>query len=114
MAAYIYDLAQLIHQQNLAPVTIVRIRSAATSACATRYPSPTRCASCAIEGLGPVAQVIAERGQKSMMRAHDSDWIDEQRKLSGRLPRRYPTIEDAFKRMQEEKQSICPPRRRVI
>jgi len=30
------------------------------------------------------------------------EWVDEQRKLSGRLPRRYPTIEDAFKRMQEE------------
>ena len=30
------------------------------------------------------------------------DWVDEQRKLSGRLPRRYPTIEDAFKRMQDE------------
>jgi pimeloyl-ACP methyl ester carboxylesterase len=30
------------------------------------------------------------------------EWIREQRMLSGRLPRRYASIEDAFKRMQEE------------
>ncbi|WP_204271664.1 hypothetical protein, partial [Escherichia coli] len=59
----------------------------------------------AIEGLGPSPKVIAERGRKAMderMR----DWVEEQRKLSGRLPRRYPTIEDAFKRMQEENKHL--------
>ena len=30
------------------------------------------------------------------------EWIDEQRSLSGRLPRRYASIEDALRRMQEE------------
>jgi len=30
------------------------------------------------------------------------EWIREQRMLSGRLPRRYASIEDAFRRMQEE------------
>jgi pimeloyl-ACP methyl ester carboxylesterase len=30
------------------------------------------------------------------------EWIREQRTLSGRLPRRYASIEDAFHRMQEE------------
>ena len=30
------------------------------------------------------------------------DWIDEQRSLSGRLPRRYASIEDALRRMQAE------------
>ena len=30
------------------------------------------------------------------------EWIDAQRSLSGRLPRRYASIEDALRRMQEE------------
>ena len=30
------------------------------------------------------------------------EWIREQRMLAGRLPRRYASIEDAFRRMQEE------------
>ena len=30
------------------------------------------------------------------------EWIREQRGLAGRLPRRYASIEDAFRRMQEE------------
>ena len=30
------------------------------------------------------------------------EWIREQRSLAGRLPRRYASIEDAFRRMQEE------------
>ena len=55
----------------------------------------------AIEGLGPSPKMIAERGNKPMTDRMTA-WIDEQRKLAGRLPRRYPTIEDAFKRMQEE------------
>jgi len=36
------------------------------------------------------------------------DWIAEQRALSGRMPRRYASIEDAFKRMQEENQHLSP------
>ena len=30
------------------------------------------------------------------------EWISEQRGLAGRLPRRYASIEDAFRRMQDE------------
>jgi len=35
-------------------------------------------------------------------------WIAEQRALSGRVPRRYPSIEDAFKRMQEANRHLSP------
>jgi pimeloyl-ACP methyl ester carboxylesterase len=42
------------------------------------------------------------------------EWIDEQRTLSGRLPRRYPTIEDAFKRMQDENKHLSPERARHL
>ena len=102
MSSYIYDLDQLIHQQGLAPVTIVA-HSLGGNIC-LRYsgifPDKVR-KLVAIEGLGPSPKVIAERRDKTMgerMR----EWVGEQRKLSGRLPRRYPSIEDAFKRMQDE------------
>src|SRR6185369_11742452 len=96
------DLDQLIHQQGLAPVTIVA-HSLGGNIC-LRYtgihPDKVR-KLVAIEGLGPSPKMIAARGTKSMTERMTA-WVDEQRKLSGRLPRRYPTIEDAFKRMQEE------------
>ncbi|MBM3644780.1 MAG: alpha/beta hydrolase [Alphaproteobacteria bacterium] len=114
MAAYIYDLAQLIHQQKLAPVTIVA-HSLGGNIClryAGIYPETVR-KLVAIEGLGPSPKMIAERGRKTIderMRG----WIDEQRKLSGRLPRRYPTIEDAFKRMQDENKHLSADQARHL
>jgi pimeloyl-ACP methyl ester carboxylesterase len=41
-------------------------------------------------------------------------WIDEQRGLSGRLPRRYASIEDAWKRMQEENKHLTPEQARHL
>ena len=41
-------------------------------------------------------------------------WIDEQRGLSGRLPRRYASIEDAWKRMQEENKHLSPEQARHL
>ena len=114
MSAYIYDLAQLVHQQALAPVTIVA-HSLGGNIClryAGIYPEKVR-RLVAIEGLGPSPKAIVERGHKTMD-VRMRDWIDEQRKLSGRLPRRYPTIEDAFKRMQEENKHLSAEQARHL
>src|SRR5262249_33781725 len=99
MAGYVYDLAQLIHQQALAPVTIVAhsLGGNITLRYAGIYPDNVR-KLVAIEGLGPSPRMQAERAKKSMD-SRMRDWIDEQRGLSGRLPRRYASIEDAFRRM---------------
>ncbi len=114
MAGYIYDLAQLIHQQKLAPVTI--IGHSLGGNIALRYTGlyPENVAKLvAIEGLGPSPKMLAERhatGFPDRMRT----WIDEQRALSGRLPRRYATIEDAWKRMQEENKHLSPEQARHL
>jgi len=102
MAGYIYDLAQLVHQQRLAPVTIVAHSLGGVIALryAGLYPH-TVARLVAIEGLGPPPAVLAGYRAKSIAQRMD-EWIREQRTLSGRLPRRYASIEDAFKRMQEE------------
>jgi len=102
MAGYVYDLAQLIHQQRLAPVTI--IAHSLGGAIALRYAGiypETVARLVAIEGLGPPPGAIAALRDVPIETRMDK-WIHEQRGLAGRLPRRYPSIEDAFRRMQEE------------
>jgi pimeloyl-ACP methyl ester carboxylesterase len=102
MAGYIYDLAQLIHQQRLAPVTIIAHSLGGNIALryAGVYPE-TVTKLVAIEGLGPSSRALAEHGGKTIVARMDG-WIREQRALAGRMPRRYASIEDAFHRMQEE------------
>jgi len=102
MSAYIYDLAQLIHQQGLAPVTIVSHSLGGNISLRYTgiYPESVR-KLVAIEGVGPSPKIIAERAQKGIAERMQG-WVEEERKLSGRLPRRYASIEEAFKRMQDE------------
>jgi pimeloyl-ACP methyl ester carboxylesterase len=102
MAGYVYDLAQLIHQQKLAPVTIMAhsLGGNVTLRYAGIYPE-TVARLVVIEGLGPGPARLAEYAAKTIVTRFD-EWIREQRVLAGRLPRRYASIEDAFRRMQEE------------
>ena len=108
MDSYIYDLAQLIHQQKLAPVTIIAHSLGGNIAIryAGLYPDTVR-RLVAIEGLGASPKLMLERAQLTL-EARLRLWIDEQRDLAGRLPRRYPSIEDAFKRMQDENKHLSP------
>jgi pimeloyl-ACP methyl ester carboxylesterase len=99
---FIYDLAQLIHQQKLAPVTIIAHSMGGNIA--LRYtgvfPDTVR-RLVAIEGLGPSPAMEAEMGKKSIAERVEG-WVGAQRKLAGRLPRRYANLEDAYARMREE------------
>ena len=108
IAGYVYDLAQLIHQQQLAPVTIIAHSLGGVIALryAGIYPSFVR-RLVAIEGLGASPRRIRERRRRPIAERMQS-WIDEQRGLSGRLPRRYASLEDAFHRMQEENRHLSP------
>ena len=102
MAGYIYDLAQLIHQQRLAPVTIVAHSLGGNIALRYAGLHPDSVAKLvAIEGLGPSRRWLAEHAASTIVERMDG-WIRDQRALAGRLPRRYASIEDAFRRMQEE------------
>lgn len=114
MAGYVYDLAQLIHQQKLAPVTILAhsLGGNISLRYAGIYPENVK-KLIAIEGLGPSPKIIAER-QKKTIDQRMREWIEEERALSGRLPRRYASIEDAFKRMQEENKHLSPEQARHL
>jgi pimeloyl-ACP methyl ester carboxylesterase len=114
VAAYIYDLAQLIHQQELAPVTI--IAHSLGGMISLRYtgihPETVR-KLVAIEGLGMMPRAIIERA-KQPIADRMQRWIKEQRDLSGRMPRRYASIEEALKRMQEANRFLSPEQARHL
>ena len=114
MAGYVYDLAQLIHQQELAPVTIIAHSLGGMIALryAGIYPGSVK-KLVAIEGLGASPRRLAEQSKRTIAERMRS-WIDEQRGLAGRMPRRYASIEDAFKRMQEVNKHLAPEQARHL
>ncbi len=99
MAGHIYDLSQLVHQEALAPVTLVA--HSLGGAIALRYAGlyPQAVAKIvAIEGLGLGPNT--ELG-KLTTRERTLRWIESTRNIAGRTPRRYPTLADATARMRE-------------
>ncbi|MDZ4380778.1 MAG: alpha/beta hydrolase [Parvibaculum sp.] len=114
MNDYVYDIAQLIHQKGLAPLTIVAhsMGGAIALRYAGLYPENVK-KLIVIEGLGPSPKMLSERkqmGDDQRIR----NWIDEVRRLSSRQPRRYESIEEAYKRMQEENPHLSPERARHL
>jgi pimeloyl-ACP methyl ester carboxylesterase len=114
MGAFVYDLAQLIHQQHLAPCRIVAhsLGGSISLRYAGVFPE-TVVKLVAIEGMGPSPAQYAERTRRA---AHERmrAWVAETRKLAGRIPRRYATIEDAFHRMQAENRHLTEDQARYL
>ena len=114
MSAFVYDLAQLIHQQKLAPVRIVA--HSMGGAIALRYAGafPEMVSKLvAIEGLGPSPKMIAERAHRSPVE-RIRHWVSETRALAGRVPKRYASIEEALTRMQGENKHLTPEQARYL
>lgn len=114
MAAYVYDLAQLIHQQKLTPVTIVA--HSLGGSIALRYAGiyPENVARLVvIEGMVRSNERELGRPEKTID-VRMREWIEAQRALSGRQPRRYASIEDALARMQAENRHLSPERARHL
>ncbi len=102
MAAFVYDLAQLVHSLNLAPVTLVAHSLGGNIALRFAGLYPEQVARIvAIEGLGPSPKWRAER-EAVPADARLRQWIEEVRGLAGRLPKRYPTVDAALARMMAE------------
>ena len=108
MADYVYDIAQLLHQSSRTPVAIVghSLGGAIALHYAGTYPANVS-KLVAIEGLGLPPRLQAERAGKSPGERMAA-WIDELRGISGRQPRRYPSLQDAYRRMQEENPHLSP------
>jgi pimeloyl-ACP methyl ester carboxylesterase len=114
MVDYVYDLAQLVHQQRLAPVTIVgHSLGGAISLSYTGIHPESVAKVVAIEGLGPSPAMIAQRAQ-SKVHERMTEWIGSMRALAGRMPRKYASIEEALARMQAENPRLSPEQARHL
>lgn len=95
---YVYDLAQLIHQQNLAPLHMIAhsLGGGVALRYAGTYPEHIK-KLIVIEGTGGPGWMTQGKSVDERMR----EWIESNRKISGRLPKRYPSLEDAYERMHD-------------
>jgi pimeloyl-ACP methyl ester carboxylesterase len=108
MPGFIYDLAQLLHQRQLAPVTLIGHSLGGNIAIhyAGIFPEQVR-RLVAIEGLGLSPKAMAERLARPLTERLRL-WVESQRGLARRVPRRYASIEDATARMQAANKHLSP------
>jgi pimeloyl-ACP methyl ester carboxylesterase len=103
---YAYDLAQLIHQQALAPLRMVAhsLGGVVSLRYAGIFPEQvTRLV--VVEGTGAGRRTAQPRTSAvERMQA----WIDNQRSLAGRHPRRYESLDAAYQRMLEANPHLSP------
>ena len=115
MSGYVYDLAQLIHQQKLAPVRIIAHSLGGNIALryAGVYPESV-CKLVAIEGLGPSPAMLQQRGIPPSVAERLRAWVEARRAISSRTHRRYASIEEAYARMQKENKHLTPEQARYL
>ena len=97
-AEFVYDIAQLVHQQQLAPLRVVAHSLGGNVALryAGTYPEDVE-RLVVIEGGAASCPRHQRPAAPERMRA----WIETQRSLAARQPRRYATLDDAYRRMLE-------------
>ncbi|HEU4840428.1 MAG TPA: alpha/beta hydrolase, partial [Ilumatobacteraceae bacterium] len=97
-AEFVYDIAQLVHQQQLAPLRIVAHSLGGNIAMryAGTFPADVE-RLVVIEGWGGIVPGHGRADAPARMRS----WIGTQRALATRQPRRYATLDDAYRRMLE-------------
>ena len=99
---YVYDVAQLLQQKQLFPIRIVghSLGGVISLRYAGIFPENVEKV-VSIEGFGPPPEFLklwSDEDAATRLRS----WIESGRDLARRSPRRYPRLEDALKRMQEE------------
>jgi pimeloyl-ACP methyl ester carboxylesterase len=103
---YVYDIAQLVHQKGMAPVTIIGHSLGGSIALLYSGLFPETVAKVvAIEGLGPSPEML-KRQRETPVEERARAWIKMRREGAGRTPRKYPTLEDAVARMKEENKHL--------
>jgi pimeloyl-ACP methyl ester carboxylesterase len=99
---YVYDIAQLLHQTKMNPVTIISHSLGGSIALmyAGLFPETVK-KLVSIEGMGPPPEMIKERINVPIEDRLQA-WVGDMRKAAGRMPRRYESLEAAYERMQTE------------
>lgn len=109
---YVYDIAQLIHQTKSAPLSIVAHSMGGTLACmyAGIYPENVE-KLVILEGVGPYP-FWSQMGSDPQERMRN--WVESMGKLSGRIAKRYPSQEEAYRRMQQANPHLSPEQARHL
>ena len=99
---YVYDIAQLVQQKNMSPVTIMghSLGGSISLIYSGLYPDTVK-QLISIEGMG-IPSAWAKGNESMVNHARLHAWVTQLRQLSARVPRKYATLEDAFHRMQAE------------
>jgi pimeloyl-ACP methyl ester carboxylesterase len=99
---FVLDVTQLVEALQLTPLCIIAHSMGGSVALQFTGTYPERVTKLvAIEGMGPPPEMLARYvGVPTWQRMHN--WIEAMQKLAGRTPRRYPSIDAAAKRMQDE------------
>lgn len=108
---YVYDLAQLIHQRNLGPLHVIAhsLGGGVALRYAGIYPEMIR-KMIVIEGWGGPPSMYNQQPVHERMK----NWIEQTRKVSGRLPKRYASLEEAYERMQEANKHLSAEQARHL
>jgi pimeloyl-ACP methyl ester carboxylesterase len=103
---YICDIAQLVLQKKMMPVTIIAHSLGGSIALlySGLFPETVKKV-VVIEGLGPSPQML-ERMREAPIEQRVRTWITTRREAAGRVPRKYATLEEAVARMKEENKRL--------
>jgi pimeloyl-ACP methyl ester carboxylesterase len=102
LADFVYDIAQLLRQKKLTPLSILShsMGGAISLLYAGTYPET-------VKKLAVIEGIIMSPGDYENMRAKPvneriAKWIDQLHDLSGRMPRKYKSLDEAVDRMRGE------------
>ena len=108
ISEFVFDIVQLVDALKLAPLTI--IGHSLGGAISLHYTGllPKNVAKLvAIEGLGPSPE-LERKLEEAPAGQRYREWINSQKEIAKRQPRRYATIDEAAKRMQDENEFLSP------
>jgi pimeloyl-ACP methyl ester carboxylesterase len=114
MDSFVYDLSELVRVLGCDRVAMVAHSLGGNIALRYAGIYPEKMARLvSIEGLGPSPVKLAER-KKRPLAEHMREWIEKRSDIAGRLPRRYPSFEEALVRMREENKHLNAERARHL
>jgi pimeloyl-ACP methyl ester carboxylesterase len=114
VADFVYDIAQLLRQKQLTPVSIIShsFGGAVSLMYAGAFPETvTRLA--VIEGIILSPADYEQRRGKPLKQRLDK-WMEQLRELSARTPRKYKTLDEAIARMRGENTFLSPAQARHL
>ena len=112
--SYVYDIAQLVHQMDLAPLTIIghSLGGNISLRFTGLYPEKVK-KLVAIEGLGLSPKMMEEMAARPMDDRWRS-WIEDKRQSASRQPKKYDSIDAALERMKAENQHLSDEQARHL